>query len=219
MALHSFQLTDEELLAVNRRPSRSYNRPDPSDALAWAAWQQRSIPTETRKVAEHLHSWGETVCPICELPIDVALRHPHPESAQVDHVVPRSSGGSHTWANVRLTHRQCNMERSDGTIPEPPPVLARFLLRRALERASDPEAFVPTEFESIRERALFAEAQRKELLRQLKDTFGNEPREGLPEKVISFMAYREERVAELVAILIPAQATLVVELEAAEGWQ
>lgn len=78
---------------------------------------------------------------------------------------------------------------------------------------------MPTEFESIRQRALFAEAQRKELLRQIKDTFGDEPREALPEKVISFIAYREERVAERVAILIPAQATLVIELEAAEGWQ
>ena len=34
----------------------------------------------------------------------------------IDHVTPRAAGGEHAWANVRLAHRRCNMEKSDSLI-------------------------------------------------------------------------------------------------------
>jgi hypothetical protein len=33
------------------------------------------------------------------------------EDFQVDHVVPLSKGGDHTYANVKTTHRRCNLAR------------------------------------------------------------------------------------------------------------
>lgn len=35
----------------------------------------------------------------------------------IDHVVPLSKGGKHSWENVRLAHRRCNYIKSDGDIP------------------------------------------------------------------------------------------------------
>lgn len=33
----------------------------------------------------------------------------------IDHIVPISKGGSHTWDNVQLAHKQCNSIKSDKT--------------------------------------------------------------------------------------------------------
>lgn len=36
----------------------------------------------------------------------------------VDHVIPISKGGTHTWDNVKLAHRDCNSSKSDNTTIE-----------------------------------------------------------------------------------------------------
>jgi len=48
------------------------------------------------------------VCGICELPVESALKWPHPLSASLDHIVALSLGGPHTRANTRLAHLRCN---------------------------------------------------------------------------------------------------------------
>jgi 5-methylcytosine-specific restriction endonuclease McrA len=42
-------------------------------------------------------------CPICSAALD-------PDS-EIDHVVPRSLGGSDSVKNLRLVHRRCNRSR------------------------------------------------------------------------------------------------------------
>lgn len=54
-----------------------------------------------------------SVCGICKLPVDLALKHPHPESPSVDHVIPFSRGGSHDPENLQLAHLLCNIKKSD----------------------------------------------------------------------------------------------------------
>ncbi len=39
------------------------------------------------------------------------------EKFELDHLVPISKGGSHTYANVRVAHPSCNRRRSDGVLP------------------------------------------------------------------------------------------------------
>ena len=34
----------------------------------------------------------------------------------IDHIVPISKGGSHTWNNVQLAHKYCNSIKSDKTL-------------------------------------------------------------------------------------------------------
>jgi 5-methylcytosine-specific restriction endonuclease McrA len=40
------------------------------------------------------------------------------EYGSIDHVLPVSKGGTHTWNNVRLAHRGCNMAKRDRTVYE-----------------------------------------------------------------------------------------------------
>jgi len=53
-------------------------------------------------------------CPLCRVKLtDVPLL---PNSKELDHIVPRAAGGTHTHGNVRIICRDCNVRRpSDGS--------------------------------------------------------------------------------------------------------
>lgn len=53
-------------------------------------------------------------CGICGEPIDTSLRYPDPMSLSLDHVVPRSKGGSHSAHNLQASHLSCNIRKGDG---------------------------------------------------------------------------------------------------------
>lgn len=48
------------------------------------------------------------VCGICGKRVGKSYAHPHPRSATLDHIVPLAGGGTHTLANVQLSHLACN---------------------------------------------------------------------------------------------------------------
>lgn len=52
-------------------------------------------------------------CHICGKPTS-RTRGNKRESPSVDHLVPLSCGGTHTWGNVALAHRHCNAVRGIG---------------------------------------------------------------------------------------------------------
>lgn len=58
----------------------------------------------------HLHGW---MCFCCKEPIDPKRRFPDPYAATVEHIVPLSKGGDHTWDNVAASHAACNFSRGD----------------------------------------------------------------------------------------------------------
>lgn len=51
------------------------------------------------------------VCGICEEPVDKEATGRF--KATIDHIIPISRGGSHTWANVQLAHLTCNCQKFD----------------------------------------------------------------------------------------------------------
>lgn len=56
-------------------------------------------------------------CHLCGRKIDRRLRWPHVKSASLDHVVPLSKGGAHSYENCRASHYGCNAakcNRGDG---------------------------------------------------------------------------------------------------------
>jgi predicted nucleic acid-binding Zn ribbon protein len=55
------------------------------------------------------------MCGICGLRVDPDLSCPHPHSASLDHIIPLSKGGTHTWDNVQLAHLLCNSRKRDIT--------------------------------------------------------------------------------------------------------
>lgn len=52
-------------------------------------------------------------CGICRRRVNRALPYPNPRSASLDHIVPLSQDGPHTYANVRISHLACNTARSN----------------------------------------------------------------------------------------------------------
>lgn len=61
-------------------------------------------------------SW---ICSICGKKVDKRLMFPDPASPSLDHIVPLSQGGPHTYQNVQLAHLRCNMvkgARAEGQL-------------------------------------------------------------------------------------------------------
>lgn len=50
-------------------------------------------------------------CGLCARPVDPSVSYPDPLSASVDHVLPLSRGGTHTWGNVQIAHNRCNVSK------------------------------------------------------------------------------------------------------------
>ncbi len=56
------------------------------------------------------------ICQICGKPVDLSAKekgHIRRAYPTVDHVVPISKGGGHTWENVQLAHMGCNAGKRD----------------------------------------------------------------------------------------------------------
>ena len=54
------------------------------------------------------------ICQLCWLPIDPAVRFPDKRAATMDHVIPYSCGGTHTYSNIQSSHGYCNEAKADG---------------------------------------------------------------------------------------------------------
>lgn len=53
-------------------------------------------------------------CGICRRRVNQRLVYPHPRSPSLDHIVPLSQDpNGHTRANVRCSHLECNLRRSN----------------------------------------------------------------------------------------------------------
>jgi hypothetical protein len=63
---------------------------------------------------EEVYARDAWTCGLCGTPIDPALAWPHPKSATMDHVVPLSRGGAHTYLNVQAAHLMCNSAKGSA---------------------------------------------------------------------------------------------------------
>jgi len=83
---------------------------EPHKGLIRSKLNSRRRETKRKKLRERDgdHCW------ICRQPMDFKGSAIGPEFATIDHVVPRSQGGSHDIGNLRLAHRRCNLARADG---------------------------------------------------------------------------------------------------------
>jgi 5-methylcytosine-specific restriction endonuclease McrA len=53
------------------------------------------------------------VCKLCGYPVPPDQSVPHPLAPTLDHIVPLSAGGEHSYRNVQLAHFRCNTLRGD----------------------------------------------------------------------------------------------------------
>jgi 5-methylcytosine-specific restriction endonuclease McrA len=64
----------------------------------------------TALVLFEMHAW---TCGICLKPINKYLRLPNYMAATIEHRLPISKGGTHTWDNVIPAHARCNFQKGD----------------------------------------------------------------------------------------------------------
>ncbi|KQO98630.1 hypothetical protein ASF30_11245 [Leifsonia sp. Leaf264] len=114
--------------------------PDPADVVAYNVWLKTPVPKDRRLVAVFLHAAFGGRCDICETPIDIDLRRPHPGAAEVDHIIPQVDLGPDIWGNVRVVHQYCNQVRSDAPYGEPDPQRMAAAFAQAVEWYNDPDA-------------------------------------------------------------------------------
>lgn len=60
-----------------------------------------------------MYDW---TCVLCNEKIDSQLRCPDPMAATIEHLVPLSKGGTHTWDNCAPAHGKCNWDKSNGLL-------------------------------------------------------------------------------------------------------
>ena len=58
------------------------------------------------------------ICQICHKKVDKRFKYPNPMSGSLDHIMPLSRGGSHTYKNVQLTHLTCNLSKQARLLPQ-----------------------------------------------------------------------------------------------------
>lgn len=75
-------------------------------ALKLDAWSEDVMPA----VVYERDAW---ICQLCHEPIDRVLKWPDPRSASVDHALPLSRGGLHSYANTQASHLHCNTSKQD----------------------------------------------------------------------------------------------------------
>ena len=52
-------------------------------------------------------------CHLCGKPIDLTLMYPKAQRFSIDHLVPRSRGGTNALSNLRPAHLGCNSKRGN----------------------------------------------------------------------------------------------------------
>jgi len=57
-------------------------------------------------------------CQICKKRVNQKLSYPNPLSSSIDHIVPLSKGGAHSYGNVQLTHLKCNVAVGVGGVKQ-----------------------------------------------------------------------------------------------------
>lgn len=98
---------------TSSRKGRKYCSEKCSDLVSWRV--QKHVRRARKRGVERevidlptLLVRDKFKCGICYRKIKVGLQYPHPLSASMDHIIPLSRGGSHTWMNVQASHHACN---------------------------------------------------------------------------------------------------------------
>ena len=58
------------------------------------------------------------ICQHCKKRVDKRFKHPNPMCASLDHIIPLSKGGTHTYDNVQLAHLGCNSSKCNNVLPQ-----------------------------------------------------------------------------------------------------
>ncbi|MBT8159128.1 MULTISPECIES: HNH endonuclease [Arthrobacter] len=98
---------------------------------------------KTRRTAvTDLYYRDKGICWLCQGLVDLEVRGLDPRSPEIDHVIPISAGGLDVWGNVNLSHRACNILKSDGAADQFAPSEYRANLERMVFRNTHPDLWL-----------------------------------------------------------------------------
>ena len=163
-----------------KRSNPEYRAKEASYGVAWRQKNpEKRRATEQRRRARKLDVVSEVVdnlivferdkwmCQLCKLPVDNNLKFPDPQSASLDHKIPLSKGGSHSYENTQLAHLRCNISKGakleEGVSPIARPCLtcehaSRDDIERDL-RAGDRPAVIAERHTDLSEAAIRRHSQ------------------------------------------------------------
>ena len=87
--------------------------------MAWH--KRRALKKETQVESidvKKVYLRDDWVCQICYKEIDKELKYPEPMSVSIDHIIPLSKKGTHTYDNIQLTHLKCNFAKGNKVLTE-----------------------------------------------------------------------------------------------------
>ena len=101
--LHQRQQTRVEDARRGSRHARGYG-------TAWDKTRAELLPL--------VYARDKGICQLrCKKPVSLAHKAPHPRSATLDHVIPKSKGGMDVMGNLRLACYGCNSARGNRNTP------------------------------------------------------------------------------------------------------
>lgn len=92
-----------------------------NDNLQGGHWKRRSshygcVDYDNSITLKSVITRYDGICQICGKPVDLSdIKNGHIKRnyPTVDHIIPLSKGGSHTWDNIQLAHMACNAGKCD----------------------------------------------------------------------------------------------------------
>ena len=107
-----YRKNNPEKVAASQR-DYAKNNPDKihaKSAKRRAVFKNAFVETVSR---EKVFERDGGVCGICGQKIDLDFVAPHPLSLSLDHVIPLTKGGTHTYGNVQVAHYGCNSRKGN----------------------------------------------------------------------------------------------------------
>lgn len=106
---HRMWLIDENITA---EPMRGMHRP------YYGSKRKYKIKRGDMIDREDVFDFFGWVCIVCDKEIEKHLEYPDKMSATLEHIIPLSKGGTHTWDNVAPSHLLCNGQKGSETMNE-----------------------------------------------------------------------------------------------------
>lgn len=85
----------------------------PHDLSYYARAKIHGAPAEIGVTLKKLIERNGLTCALCGLPCFYYGSPQAPLYPTMDHIIPISKGGGHTWENVQVAHRVCNLNKSN----------------------------------------------------------------------------------------------------------
>jgi 5-methylcytosine-specific restriction endonuclease McrA len=95
-----------------------YHSHHPERKAAVNLMRRKRLAEESAKNIERtiIFERDNWTCQICKGAVNKELKHPHPLSATIDHIIPFAEGGKHEPSNIQLAHLICNQRKGKKVI-------------------------------------------------------------------------------------------------------